>query len=466
MRAAPALAALALSLPALPAVASGFHDVFEPDGRVTLPAVAPVAAVAVTDRSFFVADMDGGRVCEYTLAGNPRRCLDELPLDRGPLGITALAFRPPEPTHSEGRLYVATAGQKRIYSVELHNRRVDEDIPLLARSLAVAPYGVLVGTVRPEAGDRLGMQAFHRLTPDLWPVWSFETVRDRILGESPWAPVAVGPRGDLFGAIAGRYRIVRYSAEGRQLYAFGASNPAYEDVVPQGSLPRRDWLGLWSPIVRLDLVGDGLVVTSRVRRGDRAWDVLDVYTLAGSPVIRAVALEGEEPIASAAGRLYTVRRDEPQVSLYSWRLRIPGDVPAEGLMADLPPALVPVRAAAGTVGEMKWDMLRPYLQAIYSVTAVNKNRPEIVFSPDAMSRDVSGYTAPVGDAVTEAVGEVLHTEVGRTLRHEFRMAALDGSKPVTATWRGWQAVMDDPDLRAALRGPLCRQLRENGYPCP
>ena len=147
MRAATLLAALLLA--AAPAGAVTFDQVFVPQGLVPLAAVGPVTAVAVTDASIFAAEMDGARVCEYTHAGNVRRCLDELPTGDKSLAVSALAYLPPAPAFRDGALYVSGVSQS------------DFSEFLVARSLnaknpAVTPTFDLTATV--DLGGSLAVQ--------------------------------------------------------------------------------------------------------------------------------------------------------------------------------------------------------------------------------------------------------------------------------------------------------------------
>jgi len=464
MRAAPLLAALLLA--AAPAGAVTFDQVFVPQGRIPLAAIGPVTAVAVTDASIFVAEMDGARVCEYTHAGNAKRCLDELPSGRGPLGVQALAFLPPVPAYRAGALYVSATGHGRIYRVDLHNQRVDRHADLRTRSIAVASYGVLVGLPLQPQG-RVAAHNFHRLTTDLRPQWSWEEVTDKVLAESPWSPITLGPNGEIYAAIGGTYSVGRYTPRGRLLYSFGEAGPVYENVVSRDTLSEDEWLHLWSPIMRLDVMGEWLAVTSRVTRGGRTWDLLDVYGLDGRPAVRHVALEGEAPMASHGGVLYTTRRDEPQANLYLWRLEVPDDLPEGGLVAALPPALSPVRAAAGSIGEMTWETVLPYLEGVYYVEEVVRSRPQIRFDPASLATRVPGYIEDIGQSVTQAVSLMQSTKVGKKLDRGFRRATLfESAGPAEATAIGWSQILDEPALRSELRGALCRELRSRGYPCP
>ena len=81
MRVAYAALALSACLAAVPAGAVSTQDILIPDGRIPLASRGNVTAVAVGAKSVYVAEEDGNRICEYTFAGNLRRCLDQLPSD-------------------------------------------------------------------------------------------------------------------------------------------------------------------------------------------------------------------------------------------------------------------------------------------------------------------------------------------------------------------------------------------------
>lgn len=466
MRSATLAACCILISLAGPAGAFEFEEVFIPQGRVALAASGPVTAVAVGGESIFAAELDGNRVCEYTLAGNPRRCLDALPTHRGPMEVSDLAYLPPTPENRGGVLYVSAPAHERIYKVDLHTGRVDpDDAWIRAGNVVATDYGVLVG--RPvKPGHPPGVRAFHRYTHDLHPAWSFEKVRDPWVAESPWAPLAVGPTGDVYGAVAGRYEIVRYDPQGRRITSFGHPLPIHEDVVPSRDLPRSEWLELWSPIVRMDRIGDWLLVTSHVRRSGRIFALLDIYSLDGSPAVRGISLDTETPVATSGGTFWTLRRDEPGVVLYRWDLDVPAGIPEGGVVAALPPALTPVRAASGMVGDLDWPELRPYLESVYGVVHVRSSRPDVKFTPDRMAELVPGYIEGVGDSVAAAVGQLIHEDVGKRLRRGFRSATWHGAGAETATEAAWDAVMENPKHRTVLRGELCLELRQRGYPCP
>ncbi len=136
-------------------------------------------------------------------------------------------------------------------------------------------------------------------------------LKNRMIGDGVYFDV--DGENDIYGVQEMEYRICKFSAGGKLLKAFGKPGPGYVappgnafgDFLDRGKLTA--WIKSWTHILGLFVVGDFVVVQMvNFGKGHDSY-LLDIYSLAGKPVVVGIESRYRLLNADSKGVLYFVK---------------------------------------------------------------------------------------------------------------------------------------------------------------